>query len=262
LKLFTQTWEPEKKIKAVVCLVHGMGDHSSRYVPLADALTKAGYVLMAFDLRGHGHSEGQRGHSPSYDALMDDIQIFLNRVDEKYPGKSKFLYGHSMGGNLVLNYVLLRKPELKGVICTSPQLALVFEPPKWKVALAKIISSLIPALSMTTGLPSTGLSRDKKVVDAYDNDPLTHSKITPRFFVNIDRASKNALKCASKFSLPLLLMHGSADSITSPEASAEFASKIKKDCTFKLWEGFYHELHNEPGKEKVVSFIIKWLNKH
>jgi len=160
LLLFAQSWQPKNQTKAVVCLVHGMGEHSGRYTYLVDRLIQTGYTVLTFDLRGHGRSPGQRGHTPSYEALLQDISSLLEVANERFPQRPSFLYGHSLGGNLVLNYVLRRQTQLKGVIATDPWLRLAFEPPR-----------------------------------------------------------------------------------------------------FKIWDGLYHEIHNEPEKQEVLAFLINWLNE-
>ncbi|GAG77006.1 unnamed protein product [marine sediment metagenome] len=133
LSLFAQSWQPESQPQAVICLIHGMGEHSGRYAHVADRLTKAGYTIFTFDLRGHGKSEGPRGHTPSYEALMQDISSLLEVANKQFPQLSSFLYGHSLGGNLVLNYILRHQPQLEGVIVSDPWLRLAFEPPRFKL---------------------------------------------------------------------------------------------------------------------------------
>lgn len=261
LSLFGQSWQPEDRPRAVVCLVHGMGEHSGRYGHVADRLTQAGYSVFAFDLRGHGKSLGPRGHTPSYEVLLNDVSFFLNEVDKNFPEPPLFLYGHSLGGNLVLNYVLRRQSHLKGVIATDPWLRLAFEPPRFKIILAQITNYIWPSFSQKNGLDTKVLSRDPEVVHAYENDPLVHDYISSRMFIGIYQSGYWALEHASEFSLPLLLMHGGEDKIISVEASREFVNRITKKCTFKIWDGFYHEIHNEPEKEEVFKFLIDWLDK-
>jgi len=261
LQLFGQSWQPEGQSRAVVCLIHGLGEHSGRYTHLADSLTQAGYILISFDLRGHGKSEGPRGHTPTYEALMNDISSLLEVANKQFPQLSFFLYGHSLGGNLVLNYILRRHPQFKGVIVTAPWLRLAFEPPAFKIILGKITNQLFPAFSQKNGLDTKVLSHDVEVVHAYENDPLIHDHISARMFIGIYQSAQWALEHASEFSLPLLLMHGGDDKIISVEASREFADKINGNCIFKIWDGFYHEIHNEPEKEKVFKFMVDWLDK-
>lgn len=261
LSLFGQSWQPEDRPRAVVCLVHGIGEHSGRYVHVADSLIQSGYALISFDLRGHGKSEGPRGHIPSYEAIMQDISSLLEVSNKKFPQSPFFLYGHSLGGNLVLNYVLRRQSHLKGVIATAPWLRLAFEPPAFKIALGKITNYIWPSFSQKSGLDTKALSRNLKVVHAYENDPLVHDRISARMFISFYQAGHWALEHALELPIPLLLMHGGADRLISVEASREFTGKITKNCTLKIWDGLYHEIHNEPEKEEVFKFLIDWLDK-
>ena len=261
LQLFGQSWQPEDKTRAVVCLVHGIGEHSGRYIHVADRLTKAGYAIFTFDLRGHGKSEGLCGHIPSYEALMQDISSLLEAANKQFPQISSFLYGHSLGGNLVLNYALRRQPHLKGVIVTAPWLRLAFEPPATKIALGKITNYIWPSFSQKNGLDTRALSHDLKAVYSYENDPLVHDRISARMFISTYQAGEWALEHASEFSLPLLLMQGRDDKIISVEAGREFAAKVKENCILKIWDDLYHEIHNESEKEEVFKFLIDWLDK-
>jgi len=260
IKIYGQCWLSDAKPKAVICLVHGMGEHSGRYAHVAQHLVDAGYSVIAYDHRGHGKSGGKRGHTPSYDLLLDGVSDLLKQADKIAPGSRKFIYGHSMGGNVVLNYVLRRKPEIAGVIASSPWLKLAFEPPKFEVTLGRLVNNIFPGFTQSTKLDSTAISRDKKVVEAYDNDPLVHDKISARFFVEMYAAAAWALEHASEMKLPLLIFHGTEDRLTSPEGSKQFAEKVKGNGTFKLWNGLYHETHNEPEKEDVLKSIVTWLD--
>lgn len=262
MQLFAQSWKPDDvQSRAVICLVHGLGEHSGRYTYVADQLTQAGYTLLSFDLRGHGQSHGPRGHTPSYEALLQDISSLLKVANKQFPQQPFFLYGHSLGGNLVLNYVLRRQLHLKGVIATGPWLRLAFEPPRFKIILAQITNYIWPSFSQKSGLDTKALSRDPEVVYACENDPLVHDHISARMFISGHKAGRWALEHASELTIPLLLMHGGDDKMAFLEASREFANKITGKCTFKIWDGLYHEIHNEPEKEEVFKFLINWLNK-
>jgi alpha-beta hydrolase superfamily lysophospholipase len=225
-------------------------------------LTEKGYAMLGFDLRGHGESGGPRGHTPSYAALMDDIGCFSLEADMRYAGLPRFLYGHSLGGNLVLNYALRRKPDLHGVIATGPWLKLAFEPPASQVTLGRMMNGIAPGFTQHSNLDTNGLSHDQVVVAAYENDPLVHDKISARLFVAIYESGLWALEHAAEFPLPLLLMHGAADPITSAKASQEFAQKAGHKATIKVWDGLYHEIHNELEKAEVFTFMLDWLGKH
>ena len=162
IQFYFQGWQPETPAKAAVCLVHGLGEHSGRYAHVAAALNDAGYAVLGFDLRGHGKSGGPRGHTPTYDTLMDDIGRLLDEAAKRYPGAPCFLYGHSLGGNLVINYALRRKPSLAGVISTSPGLRVANPLPPLQVALAKVMNKLQPGMQMANGLALDGLARIPK----------------------------------------------------------------------------------------------------
>jgi alpha-beta hydrolase superfamily lysophospholipase len=262
LSMYSRSWTPPGKPKAVVALVHGHGEHIQRYDHVGAALTGQGYAMLGFDLRGHGKSGGARGHTPSYEALMGDIEAFLQQAEARFPGQPRFLYGHSMGGNLVLNYALRRKPQLRGVIATGPWLELAFQPPASQVSLGRLMNGIAPGFTQHSKLDTKGLSHDQAVVSAYEQDPLVHDKISARLFVSIYESGLWALEHAAEFPLPLLLMHGSADPITSAKASQAFAAKAGDKVTLKVWDGMFHEIHNELEKAEVIKVMLDWLGRH
>lgn len=261
IPFYFQGWQTETPAKAVVCLVHGLGEHSGRYAHVAEALNAAGYTLFGFDLRGHGKSGGARGHTPTYDVLMDDIGRLLDEAAARYPDRPRFLYGHSLGGNLVLNYGLRCKPAIAGVISTSPGLRVTNPLPPLQIALARVMNKLQPGMQIANGLALDGLARDPEVIRAYTHDPLVHNKISVRLATGMLDAGEWAIVHAAEFPLPLLLVHGTADKLTSARATEEFAAKVPAGrCTLKLWEGFYHETHNEPEKAEVLAYMVNWLH--
>ena len=262
-QIYFQGWTPAVPLRAVVCLTHGLGEHSGRYAHVAAALNDAGYALLGFDLAGHGKTSGLRGHTPPYDRVLDGIGRLLDEAAERYPDTPRFLYGHSLGGSLVLNYALRRRPAVAGIIATSPGLRTATPPPVWKVTMAQVMYRLWPALCMANGLELAGLARDPAVIAAYRADPLVHDRISARLGWNLLQSAAWALAHAAEFPpVPLLLVHGSADRITSADATREFASKVHGDCTLKIWDGFYHETHNEPEKAEVLGFMVDWLQRH
>ncbi len=262
LQLYGQGWEPEGETRAAICLVHGHGEHIGRYDHLAAALTAEGFAVLGFDLRGHGRSQGPRGHTPSYEHLMDDITDMLAKTAARFPSAPLFLYGHSMGGNLVLNYGLRRRPSLAGVVATGPWLRLAFEPPAIQVMLARWMDKIFPSFVQASGLETAALSRDEQVVQAYEADPLVHDRVSARLFAVMYQAGLWALEHAEEWQLPLLLMHGGADRLTSADASQEFARRGGQAITFKRWEGWYHEVHNEPERDVYQSYLLGWLQTH
>jgi acylglycerol lipase len=261
LDIFAQSWEPTiLQPKAVVCLVHGHGEHTSRYAHVAEAFGRQGFVLFGADLRGHGRSGGARGHISSIEDFVQDIDVLLEEARARYPGLPIILYGHSVGGILVLYYGLLRKPEVKGVIAASSTLHTAVEQQKIKVMLARMLGSLSPNTSMASGLDPKSISRDEKVVQAYIDDPFVHDKISLGFGKIMLGVTTWTLAHAGEFPLPLLLLHGKADMIAFPSSSIEFAAPLKEKCTMVLWDDAYHELHNEPEKEEVFKTMTLWMD--
>ncbi len=262
IDLYARSWDPEGAAKGVVCLVHGLGEHCNRYHHVAKALNQAGYGVVAIDHRGHGQSQGPRGYSPSYETVMQDIARLIEEGKRRYPGAPVFLYGHSMGGNFVINYALRKKTGIRGVIATGPALRTAFDPPPVKIAVGRALYAIYPRLTMSNELDVNGLSRDTSVVKAYTQDPLVHDRITARLAIDILDAGLWALAHAGELSVPLLLMHGSADRLTSAKASQEFAAQAPKQfCTLKIWDGFFHEIHNEVEQKEVLDVAIHWLNE-
>lgn len=250
-----------KSEKGVMIITHGMGEHSMRYTEMADFYTHEGYTVISFDIRGHGLSEGKRGHTPGFEFLMDDIERVYTQVMKDYPSLPIFLFGHSMGGNLVLNFLLRKPNSICGAIVTGAYLKLGFEPPKWKIILAKLSSSIWPTLSQPTDLELGALSRNKEVIRKYENDELVHDRITSAFFINVHFAGQYVIDHANEIKTPLLVMHGMEDRLTSPKGSQEFASNAGENVHLKMWEGLYHELHNEPEKQEIFNYEMEWMNK-
>ncbi len=261
LALFAQAWEPEDSPKAVVCLVHGLGEHSGRYEHVAQAFTEAGYAMLTFDLRGHGLSDGERGHTPSEDAYLLDIDKLMTVAGERYPGLPRFLYGHSLGGLLVLFYSLKRRPPIRGVIATSPALRTPLSNQKLKIALSKTLGPILPTVSLSSGLDAQQISRRTEVVEKYLADPLVHGKVTFGFGAAMARAMEYTTQHAADFPLPLLLLHGEKDALTYAEGSREFAAQVKAPLVFQTFAEGYHELHNEPERQEMIQRMVDWLNQ-
>lgn len=264
-KFFLRGWEPLlTKPKGVISLIHGIGEHTGRYAHVGKAMTDAGYALMGFDLRGHGKSGGARGHFPSLNAVMQDIRQFFRQVTQRYPETPQFLYGHSLGGLLSLTYALQYSAGLKGVIVTGAALRSPLQEQKAKIALVNLLGSLVPGLTIASGLDANTISRDSNVVQNYINDPLTHDRTS----LGLGKAALDAIDyCfahAKEFALPLLIMHGSADKLTYPSGSEDFAKLGREaggDIILKIWNGLYHELHNEPEQNEVFLAMSNWLDK-
>lgn len=259
--LFLREWKPAaRNVKAVVCLVHGMGEHGDRYGHVAALFAEAGFALIALDQHGHGRSSGKRGHMLSLAAAVSDAALMIEAADKRHPGVPIFLYGHSMGGNVALNCVLRLQLKVQGLILTSPWLRLAFKPHPAVEWIGRRLAFVMPALQQSTGLNPADLFRP-----GYDQaapiveDPLCHTKITLHTYKEIDDGGEWALANASALRIPLLLMHGTSDRVTSLEASSLLAARIGKTCHFRRWEGGLHELHNDMEGDMVIKEIINWL---
>jgi alpha-beta hydrolase superfamily lysophospholipase len=261
MHLYAQEWVPDEDLKGVVCLVHGLGEHSGRYAHLGEFFATNALVLNTFDLRGHGKSEGPRGHSPSLEFIFDDFSLFLEHSKDRHPNQPIFLYGHSLGGMLVLSYAIKKAPSIKAIISTSPILCPAFEPPAWKITLGRLMYRILPTLAMSNELDRNALSRDPKVVEVYNADPLVHDRISARLAIDMLDGGLWLLDNAQEVRLPTLLIHGTKDEVCSAQASQEFARKAGDICTLKSWEGLYHETHNEPEKEEVIKFTLAWIDE-
>ena len=261
LKLFCRAWISDVEIpKGVVILVHGLGEHSGRYNHIGDALTKSGYHLASFDLRGHGLSEGKRGDIPVFEHVLDDVSLFLQDSNERFgENLPLFLYGHSLGALIVVTFALRRAPDLAGIIATSPPFRLSFEPPKATLFVGRILAKIMPSTTMINNLEHAALSRDRAIVKAYQDDVYVHNRISAALAISMLEKGQYALAHARDFALPLLLMHGTADRITSPEATREFAEKAGPNVDLVLWEAYYHETHNDIGKDQVISKLVSWI---
>lgn len=260
IKLFAQSWVPKGEIKCIICLVHGIGEHSSRYDVWASKFVSQNIAVLSYDKRGQGNSEGEKGKIPSYKALLNDTDTMLEKARQLFPDIPCILYGHSMGGGEVLNHVLKRKNTYKAVISTSPWLIAQKSPSKFIMTFVRLAYKLIPNFTATTEFNSHHITQSEEQRLKYLKDKLIHHKISLRLFVECYDAGYWALNNSSLLQKPVLLLHGDADSITCHKASIEFSDNAGDKCDFKIWEGGYHELHNEPFSNEVFNYIIEWLD--
>ena len=261
LTMYSKGWAPDGEPKAVVCLVHGLGEHIGRYDHVGAAFVEAGYALLGFDHRGHGKSGGPRGHAPSAEAYYKDMDAILAEASRRYPSAPRFMYGHSLGGFLSLAYALNRKPAVRGMIISSPGLMTALHEQKVKVTLAKILGAIAPTITLPSGLDARHISRDPQVVKTYVNDPLVHDKTSTGFGRAALQAGEFVFAHAAELSVPILLAYCSDDKIAFPRGSDEFAKLAPKQLvTLKRFDGLYHEPHNEPEKADVLKTYVQWLD--
>lgn len=263
LNLFVRVRTPKNKApRAVVNIVHGMFEHSGRFEEAIDYLTAAGFLCRAYDQRGHGQSEGKRGDTPSYAQLISDLERFFEMGAEAHPEIPHFLLGHSMGGCLVLNFVIRKKPKVAGVISSAPWLSLAFQPEAWKVHLGKLVAQVWPGFAQSAEMEPSAITRDKEQIQAYQYDTLMHTSITARFFLEAMSAGSWVMKQAHRLPVPLYLYHGTSDYVTSIKSSREFAKAAPEHlCTFEELDGMYHDIFHDLGREEVYQKMVDWLGK-
>jgi alpha-beta hydrolase superfamily lysophospholipase len=237
-----------------------MGEHGERYRHVAEELTEAGYATVALDQQGHGRSSGKRGHLPSLSAAVADVEQLIGEACKRYPGIPVFLYGHSMGGNVALNCALRRQPAIRGLILTSPWLRLAFRPNPAVEWIGRRLATVLPGLQQATGLKPEQLFRPGyEKASPIAGDELCHTRITLQTFREISDGGLWAVQNGASLHVPLLLMHGTADQVTSLEASRELADRLGERCQWLEWPEGYHELHNDSDGKRVIMEIKKWI---
>jgi acylglycerol lipase len=246
--------------RAMIIFVHGLGEHIQRYTHWFELFRGAGIGFTGVDLPGHGRSDGRRGNISRFVLLDEMLDILLSGCQGTFPGIPVFIYGHSLGGSIILDYLLRMNPKVRGAIVTAPWLRLSFEPDRNRIFLARILKYILPGLVQPSGLVVDHISHDKTVVEKYKNDPLVHNKISVSLFYEAVRIGRYSLAHASELKVPILIMHGTDDQIVSPSGSLDFAGKTNL-AELKTWDGFYHEIHNEIFSQDVFAYIINWINK-
>lgn len=247
--------------KAVICLLHGIGEYAGRYDKIGEFFKESHFSLIAIDLRGHGKSEGKRGHAAPRKKVFDDIDAMLEFAGRTAPNVPLYLYGHSMGGNIGLDYRSNgpKRDMLHGYIITAPWLKLYKKIPEPMVILARILSKIKPDYLMDTGLSPKDLAHVQSEVTAYTNDPMVHKKISVLTAINGLDAAARILSKPSNCHRPLLLMHGTEDKICAIEGSRIVKNLENDHCTYIEWPGYYHEIHNEKDGGKVLIAIRNWI---
>ncbi len=262
-RLYRQAWLPEGDARAAVLLVHGLGEHSSRYGHVAASLTQRGFALHALDHYGHGKSDGHSGHVPRFSVFLDGVAALLDDVRKTSANLPLFMVGHSMGGLIAARFMMARQDEFRAAALSGPAFSSDEAPPAIVLWLNRLLSALVPTLPMIA-LDPTLVSRDRAVVEAYVNDPLVHhGKLTSRLIAEMTKAMDDTLARAAEVTLPLLIMHGDADKLTAPDGSGEFHGGAgSADKTLKLYPGLFHEIFNEPERDAVLADLGNWLEAH
>jgi len=262
LHLFTRSW-PSSSPRAVVALVHGYAEHSGRYDHVARSFTGHGATVHAYDQRGHGHSDGRRAYVASFERYLDDLDRFLDHVRAQTPDVPLFLFGHSMGGLVVLKYVLDRNPSPRGLLLSAPAIQINPDLAPLVRRIAQFIGRWFPTLP-TTRSPQGAISRDPDIVAEAQNDPLNyHGRVLARTGAEMLRAGRDVQTNLSALDDPFLVIHGTADRLASPSWSQRlYEQAVSDDKTIHLYEGLYHETFNEPEQDEVLHDLGTWLDAH
>lgn len=265
LKLFCRQF-PVSNERARLLLVHGLGEHCGRYAHVIERLNGKGIAVHTYDHRGHGKSEGRRGHVNRFSEYIDDLSLMIDHTRRDMPENARFiLLGHSMGGLIVLNFAENHPEKVDCVIASSPGLAPASKVPFIKGNLGRLMSKVFPALSFDNELVPDHLSHEKGVVDAYVNDPLVHRRITARWFTEFMTAMAETCRDASRIRIPILLQVAGDDRIVHPKTSRDFFEKLAStDKTLCFYDGLFHEIYNETDdhRSRVLADLEKWLGDH
>ncbi len=249
--------------KLTVALVHGYAEHAQRYTHVARNVNGRGISVVAIDLRGHGRSQGARGHVDRFQEYHQDVDVLLAKADE---GPPMFVLGHSMGGLLAAHYLLSGKGhKIKGAILSSPFLGLALEVSGLKLGAARLFSKLVPKLSLPSELKGSDLTRDPEMVKIHEADDLNFGTANSRWFTEASAAMEMVHSRASQLKVPLQLLYGGADRVASADATDRFASQLTvADRDVERLAGFYHEILNEPpaDRDAVMERMSSWLLKH
>jgi len=261
-RLFYRRWVPQGTPKRLVVMVHGFADHSGRSPSLVDHLVAQGALVYAYDQRGSGNSGGQRGHIMRYQELIDDLDAFVNIVNEREAGVQleKIAYAHSTGGILVMKYLLQHPDAFDRVVLSAPALILVADTPAWKTAMGKALAGILPRFSLDAGFPSTTLSRDPEAIARTDADKLVDRAMSTRFYKEVYlTAAPEMLARIEELNTPFFYIHGGSDPLVAPRIADEFRRRATAPGKVMVLEGSLHEWHNDLDKEKGFAELDAWL---
>jgi len=261
--IYYQAWLPDGDVKAVLFVVHGLGEHSGRYMNHVNRFVPLGYAVYGLDHLGHGKSDGQREVIDRFSDFTSTLTTYYGMVKGWQPGKPIFILGHSMGALITLTYLLDHQSDFKGAVISAPPIKAGESITAFTIAMAKLMSTIAPKAGVL-GLDASLISRDPAVVKAYVDDPLVfHGKTPARLGAEMLGAMNRVNAETDKITLPFIVIQGSEDKLVDPGGAQMLYDKAgSKDKTLKTYEGLYHEVHNEPEREVMFKDLETWLAAH
>jgi alpha-beta hydrolase superfamily lysophospholipase len=262
LDIYYKGWAPEGEVKAVLMIVHGVGEHIGRYTNVVDHYVPLGFAIYGVDHIGHGKSGGEREMVERFEDYIEPLVTFREKIAGWYPGKPIFIYGHSMGGLITTLYLLDHQADFKGAILSAAAAKVPDNITPLTVTLGKILASITPRVGMIQ-LDTNYLSHDKTVVETYNSDPLVfHGKMPVRLSAEMLRAMTRVANEMQKITLPVFILQGSEDKLVDPSAAQMLYDGVgSPDKTLKIYAGLFHEVHNEPEREVMFKDLETWLEK-
>ncbi len=251
---------PVDQPRATILLIHGLGEHSGRYQHVAEAFNAKGFTVLAPDHLGHGESPGTRVFVEQFDDYLTGVRECRAIIDQQCPGVPCFVLGHSMGGLIAGRLLLEYQQQYRGALLSGPAFAAEAPPSGLVMFIGRLLAKIAPKAGMIA-LDASGVSRDPQVVAAYNADPLVnHGKITAALGVALFDAMAEVMSRAAEIKLPLLVMHGDADTMAAPKGSEQFAAAVSSsDKTLTLLPGLYHEIFNEPEGANIIAAYAEWI---
>lgn len=259
--IYYRSWLPDGEPRAVLVLVHGLAEHCGRYMNVVNHVVPLGYAVYGLDHIGHGKSDGPSVYVDRFSDFVDTLKLFVDMVKGWQPGKPCFMIGHSMGGLISAAYLLEHQADLDGVVLSAPAIKASGAISSTTLTVGRLLSSVAPKMGVAQ-LAADGISQDPAVVEAYVNDPLVFSgKITARLGAEMLKTMPIVLENAGKITLPILIVQGTADQLVDPDgAQMLYDAVASQDKTLEVYEGFYHEVFNEPDRNQVLGDVETWLD--
>ena len=259
-QLYCTSWQSIDSPKAVLFIVHGLGEHLGRYEEMANFFIKKQIAVFAFDHRGHGRSEGKKGHAESIDQFVEDVEYALMQCRSLYLEIPIFLFGHSMGGQIVASYLdKVKSKEILGAIISSAWFRIVSPPPSWQIKLIKKLKSILPGFTQSNRLDVKKISSVKAEVDLYVKDQLIHDRLSMALFNSLFQNGLHLIHNAQPSKIPVLVCHGNRDQITATLGSEQYANNLGEKAELKIWPDSFHELHHDYDKKNVMQYYVNWV---